>query len=276
MGTPDFAVPSLYALAEVCNVMAVVTQPDRRRGRGHQLLASPVKKAALALKLPVYQPNDVNHDSNILSLNVDYFVVVAYGQILRSHILSAPRYCINLHASLLPKYRGAAPIHRAIEQGEAISGICTMKMAKGLDTGDVIACKKYSLENQTSEQIHDLFAVEGAALLVDTIKQLENGTAIFHPQDDLQATYAHKISKSDYRWQAHWTTQEFIHKLLAYGFVNYYDDVTGDLYKIFEIFTEKPTPWPIQTADGTVYVKTLQAPNAKKMSIDAYMRGHIR
>ena len=205
MGTPDFAVPSLEALpAAGHRVGLVVTQPDRPRGRGRKVLPTPVKKAALALGCPVIQPPSLKDEAARAALaaaRADFFVVAAYGQILSREVLATPKHgCINVHASLLPRYRGAAPIHWAVIRGEKKSGVCTMLMDPGLDTGDVLLCAEEKiLETDTSGSLHDRLAVLGAKTLVRTLEGWAAGSLRRMPQDPERATYAPLIKKEDAR-----------------------------------------------------------------------------
>lgn len=196
MGTPDFAVASLEAIvAAGHDVAAVVTQPDRPRGRGGRLQASPVKQAAVAHGLPVLQPVRVRRPAavaELAALDADCFVVVAFGQILPPAVLDLPRYgCINVHASLLPAYRGAAPIHWAVMNGETETGITTMWMDEGLDTGDMLLRTTTPIgPDETTGDLHDRLAVAGARLLVESLRLVADGQAPREPQDDALATYA--------------------------------------------------------------------------------------
>ena len=201
MGTPDFAVPSLKALVEAgFEVAAVFTQPDKPKNRGMKLLPTPVKEYALTKDIPVYQPAKMRDGEAIgilKRIQPDLIVVAAYGKILPVDILELPRLgCINVHSSLLPKYRGAAPINWAILNGEDESGVTIMYMAEGLDTGDIIARETtpISLED-TAESLHDRLADMGAELVVKVVKALEEGTAQRIPQDDALSCYAPMLSK---------------------------------------------------------------------------------
>lgn len=205
-GTPQFAVPSLELLLADPNfeVLGVVTQPDKRRGRGNQMLPSAVKKVALEHNLPVWQPERIKKETETLTklqqASADAFVVVAYGQILSPAILAMPKLgCINVHGSILPKYRGAAPIQWSIYHGDTETGITTMLMDKGMDTG-VILLKADTpiglLDN--ADQLATTLANTGADLLVETLVKLEAGEIQPIPQDSSQATYASLIQKSDY------------------------------------------------------------------------------
>ncbi|MBE5941949.1 MAG: methionyl-tRNA formyltransferase [Lachnospiraceae bacterium] len=201
MGTPDFAVNTLEAIVNAGHeIMLVVTQPDKAKGRGKKVVFTPVKEKALEYGLTVSQPEKVSEESfvaNLRQMNPDVIVVVAFGQILPESILNIPKYgCINVHASLLPAYRGAAPIQWAVIDGLAESGVTTMYMEKGLDTGDIILQSTIPLaENETGGSLFDKLAVEGADLLIETLKQLENGLATRTKQDDSKSSYAKMLSK---------------------------------------------------------------------------------
>ena len=203
MGTPDFAVPSLHALTEAgYAVAAVVTQPDKPKGRGKTLLPTPVKEEAVMHDIPVYQPEKVRNNPEFLEIlkeiNPDIIVVAAYGQIIPKEILELPKFgCINIHASLLPKYRGAAPIQWAVIDGCEYSGVTTMQMNEGLDTGDILLTKKVKLApKETGGSLFDRLSEVGAELLVDTLKEAEAGTLKPQAQDGSQSTYVKMINKS--------------------------------------------------------------------------------
>lgn len=203
MGTPDFALFSLRALVETGeNIVGVVTQPDKPKGRGYTLTPPPVKVYATEQGIPVYQPNTLRGEefANLLTeLSPDLIIVVAYGKILPLNVLDFPKYgCINVHGSLLPAYRGAAPMQRAIMEGQLETGITTMMMDVGLDTGDMLLVGKVSIdENDNFETIHDKLGECGANTLLNTLKELRAGTLTRTKQDDSIATYAAKIEKSD-------------------------------------------------------------------------------
>lgn len=202
MGTPDFAVPALKALAEAqYEVAAVVTQPDRPRGRGKKEMPPPVKETAGALNIPVLQPQRIKDPDFIRLLNnlaPDVIVVVAFGRILPRDILELPKYgCINLHASLLPKYRGAAPIHRAVINGEKVTGITTMYMDEGLDTGDMILHETVPIyEEDNAGDVHDRLAFLGAGLLIKTLSLISSGQAPRTPQTG-ESSYAPMLTAED-------------------------------------------------------------------------------
>ena len=205
MGTPDFAVPCLRNLAESeYEIAAVFTQPDKPKGRGYKMIPTPVKSASLEYDIPVYQPlslrkgDDASNALEMLrEINPDLIVVVAYGQILPKEILELPKYgCINIHASLLPSYRGAAPIQWSVINGEKLTGVTSMLMAEGLDTGDMLLKRETEIgENETASSLHDRLSIIGAELLIDTIKGIEEGSIIPEVQDDSLSSYASRITK---------------------------------------------------------------------------------
>ncbi|KAA2284780.1 methionyl-tRNA formyltransferase [Arenimonas fontis] len=204
-GTPEFAVPSLRAAAARGEVVAVYTQPDRPAGRGRQPAAPPVKREALARGLPVYQPENFRSDQareQLRALQPDLMVVVAYGLILPQAVLDIPRHgCWNVHASLLPRWRGAAPIQRAIEAGDAETGVCLMQMQKGLDTGPVLLSLRTPIhDTDTGGSLHDRLAALGAEVLADGLKLLRAGMRpVPQPQPDVGISYAHKLEKGEAR-----------------------------------------------------------------------------
>lgn len=202
MGTPEFAVPSLAAISKKHEVLAVVTQPDRKRGRGQKVSFSPVKAWAVENEYKVWQPKRVSNPqfiTKLQSLKADAVVVVAFGQLIPDEILTATPYgCINLHSSLLPKYRGASPINAAIINGEKETGVTTMYLNSQWDAGDIILQEKEGISpRDTSGTLHDRLMVKGAHLLVETLRQIEEGVAPRIPQNHADATYAYKLSKDD-------------------------------------------------------------------------------
>lgn len=202
MGTPDFAVSSCKALYEKTNLVGVVTQPDRPKGRGGKMAAPEVKVYATEIGIPVYQPQilkDGSFQSVLDELTPELIVVAAYGRILPEYILNHPRYgCINVHGSLLPKYRGAAPIQRAVMNGDKETGVTIMKMAKGMDTGDMILQRSMEiLEADTAGTVFDRMAELGAKTLMEAIAQIVEGSAVYTPQNEGDATYAPMIEKSE-------------------------------------------------------------------------------
>lgn len=196
VGTAPLGVPTLRALAHKHKILAVFTQPDRPAGRGLALTSPPIKRAALELDLPVYQPEKINHEvESIKTLNPDVIVVIAFGQFLSKKLLAIPKYgCINLHASLLPKYRGAAPIHWAIINGETETGLTTFLLNEEMDAGDILLQEKVSISDaDTAGTLHDKLAELGPDLVLRTLEGLEQGTLTPRPQDHSHATFAPKI-----------------------------------------------------------------------------------
>ncbi len=204
-GTPEFAVPALRAAAQYNEVVAVYTQPDRPAGRGREVALSPVKREALLRGIPVLQPENFKQKVSreaLRALQPDLMIVVAYGLILPQSVLDIPVYgCWNLHASLLPRWRGAAPIQRAIEAGDDETGVCLMRMEKGLDTGPVLLANDTEIgANETGGQLHDRLADIGAQVLRDALGLLRAGLTLPpHPQSEHGVTYAHKLDKAEAR-----------------------------------------------------------------------------
>lgn len=203
MGTPDFALPTLKALCKSGHeIVGVVTKVDMPKGRGHHMMPTPIKVYALEHNIPVYQPATLKGDefaSVLASLDPEMIVVVAFGKILPRNVLDYPKYgCVNVHGSLLPRYRGAAPMQRAIIDGNKVTGITTMLMEDGIDTGDMLLKAEVEIgENDNFEVIHDRLAECGAKLLMETVEKLERGEIVPQKQDDSLATHAAKIEKSD-------------------------------------------------------------------------------
>jgi len=202
MGTPDFAVLPLEALFnDGHEIVLVVTQPDKPKGRGHKLTPSPVKEFAVSHNIPVYQPESAKTDEAyeyLKSFEADLFIVAAYGQILQQRVLDIPKYgCVNIHASLLPAYRGAAPIQWCIIRGEKVTGVTTMQMNAGLDTGDMLVKEEVVITPEdTGETLHDKLAIAGVNTIRETVKQIEAGTLTPIPQDDSLSCYAPMIDKT--------------------------------------------------------------------------------
>ena len=294
MGTPDFSVPALEELAKVHQVAAVVTQQDRPKGRGHKMQYTPVKEKALELNIPVYQPEKVKNPEfvDILrEINPDVIVVIAFGQILSKEILDLPKYgCINVHASLLPKYRGAAPIQWAVIDGEEETGVTTMYMAEGLDTGDVIDTAVIKLdEKETGGSLFDKLAIEGGKLIVETLSKLENGTATRTPQDDEKSSYAGKITKE--LGQIDFTKPAVTIERLIRGlnpWPSAYTRLDGKAMKVWDATVEEGnvTEQPgeiveiekhyIKVATGENYLKIneIQLAGKKRMPMDAFLNGY--
>ena len=203
MGTPEFALPTLRKIYNSSHsIISVVTQPDRPKGRGQIKVASPIKNFVLKNNIPLLQPENVNAENFIqllLEKRPDYIIVVAFGQILREALLKVPKqFCINLHSSLLPKYRGAAPINRAILNGDVRSGVTTMIMDKGMDTGDILLIRETSIEKDDDAQsLHDKLAEQGGKLVLETLARLEKNNLLPTPQDSDLASYAPKLKKEE-------------------------------------------------------------------------------
>ncbi len=202
-GTPEFAVPTLQALlSSTHQVCAVYTQPDRPAGRGRKLAPSPVKQLAQAAGIPIFQPENFKQPAAITQLkqlNADLLVVIAYGLILPQTVIEAPRLaCINVHGSLLPRWRGAAPIHRALMAGDSKTGITIMKVVKKLDAGDMLLKLECPITaTDTSSSLHDQLAIMGATGLMQVVEQFRQGRVVAEPQDESQVTYAHKLEKNE-------------------------------------------------------------------------------
>ncbi len=295
MGTPDFAVPSLEALIKAGhNVCAVLTQPDRPAGRGMKLLPPAVKVAAEAHNIPVHQPTKLKNDALLPLLeeyDPDIIAVVAYGRILPKYILDYPKYgCINVHGSLLPKYRGAAPIQWAVLNGDEKSGVCTMYMNEGLDTGDIIECVETPIgENETAESLFDRLSAIGADALVSTFELIENGNATRTPQDESKATYAKILTREDGKifWEK--SAREVRNTIRgSYSWPIAYTMLDDVKIKIYHAIKGKKTNDPagrvisisdagMEVACGngeSIIVTELQFPNAKRMAPADYFRGH--
>jgi len=300
MGTPVFAVPSLKELIfnDTINIRAVVTQPDRKKGRGQKLTPSPVKRTAEKFDIPVLQAENVNNESFIKKLNsykLDFIVVVAFGQKLSKTILNMPEYgCINLHASLLPKYRGASPIHQAVINGDRKTGNTTMYMDEGLDDGDIIYQQDLEIKKtDTVGSIHDKLAVKGAELIVKTLNDIKNNAAPRIKQDDAEASYVHKIDKDI--GEINWKDDAVDIFNLVRGvnpWPGAYTYLDGDILKIWKVEiideekeTKKYEPGSIVTADqsgglavkcgrGLINIKKLQLTCRKKMKTEDFLCGY--
>ncbi|MCD8013628.1 MAG: methionyl-tRNA formyltransferase [Lachnospiraceae bacterium] len=298
MGTPDFAVGTLQALidSEHCQVRAVFCQPDKPKGRSRALQMPPVKEAAVAAGIPVYQPEKIREPEWIdllKGLHPDVIVVAAFGQIIPQAILDIPEYgCINVHASLLPKYRGAAPIQWAVINGEAESGVTTMRMDAGLDTGDMILKKVVPLaKNETGGSLFDKLSAVGASLLMETLDAIENGTASYEKQPKESPTgYASMLTKEDGRidwgrsaheierrirgldpWPGAWT--RFHGKLLKVWRAEVAEEGAGQMPPGTVCRVTK-TALYVQTGDGILSILELQPEGKKKMPVDAFLRGY--
>ena len=295
MGTPDFSVPCLKALCDAGHeVCAVFTQPDKPKGRGFKLLPTPVKSLAEELGIPVFQPLSLRRGEDaenaletLHELAPELIVVVAYGQILPPAVLELPKYgCVNIHASLLPKYRGAAPIQRVILDGEKKTGVTSMQMAQGLDTGDMLLRAETEIgENETGAELHDRLSLLGARVLVETVEQIGRGTIIPEKQDDSQTCYAAMITKEmsalDFSRPAH-ELHNVIRAISGYTFYG------GKRIKIYKSeLSEKAisnaengelvesSPMLIKCGDGFgIILRELQPEGGKRMSAEDFVRGY--
>lgn len=294
MGTPDFAVESLKACIDNHEVLAVFTQPDRPKGRGKKLAPPPVKVTALENDIIVYQPEKIKtkeYEDIIVNLRPDCIVVVAYGQILSKIILDTPKYgCINVHGSLLPKYRGASPIQWSIVMGEELTGITTMYMGEGLDTGDMLLKAETPIDNNTTAgSLHDTLMFMGADLLIETLKSLEDGSVKAELQDESLSTYAPLLKKEMGRIDWNESMNNIIRKVngfnpwpVAYGI---YDEKPLKIFKIEktdlrsnakcgEIISVDKTGCYVKCSDGVLLIKEAQFFASKKMAISQYILGH--
>ncbi|WP_411682997.1 methionyl-tRNA formyltransferase [Clostridium thailandense] len=295
MGTPEFAVPSLKSLVDEFGVKAVFTQPDRPKGRGNKLAMSPVKEVALQNDIPVFQPeklkNDIEAIQKLKDMEPDFIVVVAYGQILTKEILYIPKYgCVNLHASLLPKYRGAAPINWAIINGEKESGNTTMLMDIGLDTGDMLLKSRIEItDDMTAGELHDIIMEDGGKLLIKTINGLVDGSIVREMQGETPTAYAKMLDKSVAKIDWNLSSDEI--KSLIRGLNPWpvaYTHYDGENMKIFKAksFKEEHNCEPgyvievsksgmkVACGKGVLLIEEIQFPGRKAMNVEQYIRGH--
>lgn len=295
MGTPDFSVGTLEALIRAGHqVVLAVTQPDKPKGRGGKMQFPPVKETALEHGIPVFQPRKVREPENIEELRkyqADVIVVVAFGQILPREILEMTPYgCINVHASLLPSYRGAAPIQWAVINGETVSGVTTMQMDEGLDTGDMLLKTEVPLEpEETGGSLHDKLAAAGASLCVRTLKALEEGTVTPKKQGESPTAYASMLKKEmgEIRWEEPAISIERLIRGLNPWPSAYtgWQDKTMKIWEA-EVLEEDSGQEPgtvvrvdkdgflVQTGKGLLKVTALQIPGKKRMEADAFLRGY--
>lgn len=295
MGTPEFAVGTLEHLIEAKHeVIAVVTQPDKPKGRGKTMQFTPVKEKALEYNLPVYQPVKVRDEEFlevVRELNPDVIVVVAFGQILPKALLDMPKYgCVNVHGSLLPKYRGAAPIEWAIIDGEKETGITTMLMDVGLDTGDMLLKATTEITSEdTGGSLRERMAEIGAKLLIETLVGLEEGTITPEKQDDSQSNYAKMLTKTlgnmDFTKSA-CELERLIRGLNPWP--SAYTKLDGKTLKVWvaDVYHENKDVAPgtitgitkntieVQTGDGILALKEIQLEGKKRMTVDAFLRGY--
>ena len=295
MGTPDFAVGALEALVEAGHeVVAVVTQPDKPKGRGKEMQQTPVKVCALKHNIEVFQPVKIKHKEAVEVLKgygAELFVVAAFGQILSKEILDMPKYgCVNIHASLLPKYRGAAPIQWAILDGEKETGVTIMQMNEGLDTGDMLTKVIVPIEDtDTGESLFDKLAEAGAKLLIETIPQIESGEVTPQPQDDSLSTYAKMIKKE--MGLIDWKKEAVVLERLVRGMNSWpsaYTHFNGKTLKVWESEVEMgnhdaapgtvvevtKNSIKVQTGQDLLVLKQIQLEGKKRMDVAAFLLGY--
>ncbi len=289
MGTPDFAVPALEMLISKTNVVLVVTQPDKETGRKKELTMSPVKKIALANKIPVFQPSKIRNDFTLIEeIQPDLIVTCAYGQILPPELLAIPRLgAINIHASLLPKYRGSAPIQWALLNGEEKTGITLMYMDAGMDTGDIIDTVEYAIKpTDNCGSLHDILAKLGAELLAKNLPLIIKKEAPRKKQDDKMASLAPRIMREDEQIDLNDQGQNIINKIrafnpwpLAYLKTAFYefkvleaDFIPQKNIKVGQVFLTK-TSLGIGVIDGIIYFTKIKPLGKKEMDIKSYLNG---
>lgn len=293
LGSPDFAVPSLKALIAAGNVVAVITQPDRPKGRGNQIAESPVKRAAQELGLPVHQPERIRRPESVellRSFAADLMVVVGYGQIIPQTIIDIPRHGIlNVHASLLPKYRGAAPIQWAIANGEMETGVTIMRIDAGLDTGDMLLKARTPIgPDDSAPELSPRLAPLGAELLVRAIAQVAEGSAKFEKQNDAEASYAPILKKEDGRIDWSMPAQQIYNRLR--GFQPWPGAYTSFRGRQLLLLRAKPadaptlSPGALQSANRRLYagcgqntsleILEIQPAGKQRMSAEAFLNGY--
>lgn len=293
MGTPDIAASCLDALVKSgIEVVGAVSQPDKPKGRGHKLMPTDVKVKAEEFEIPVYQPERLKEGQLLPvleELKPDLIAVVAYGKILPKYVLDFPKFgCVNMHVSLLPKLRGAAPIQWAIINGDKVTGVTTQMMVEALDAGDILLQREFEIgEYETSEELFDRMAIEGGNILVETIQNIESITPV--PQDHDQHTYAPLLSKE----MAHidWSKPTDVISKHICGMNSWpmaYSLYEGEVMKIITarkgdvchgkngeiVGYEKGKGLRVKTCDGSIYIQVAQFAGSKRMGIDEYLRGH--
>ena len=295
MGTPDFAVETLEAVIQAGHEVAlVVTQPDKPKGRGNAMQASPVKECALAHGIEVYQPKKIREQECVdylAGFGADIFVVAAFGQILSQALLDMPKYgCINVHASLLPKYRGAAPIQWAVINGEQTTGVTIQQMDIGIDTGDIIAQEALTLAaDETGGSLFDKLAAVGASLCVKAMEQIASGTATRTPQDESAATHTSMICKDFGHIDWNKSAREIERLIRGLNpWPSAYTHLDGKTLKIWKATVkgsesgEKPgcivdvtkDAILVQTGEGVLQLDEIQLEGKKRMACDAFLRGY--
>lgn len=295
MGTPDFAVPALEALIEAGHeITAVVTQPDRPKGRGKEMAFSPVKECALKHGLQIFQPEKIKEESavnTLKSFEADIYVVAAFGQILSQEILDIPRFgCINIHASILPKYRGAAPIQFAILEGDEETGVTIQQMNAGMDTGDIIAIKTIPItETDTAGSMFDKLMMLGAELVTETLPRIEKGEITPVPQDESKATKCGKIHKEmgHINWNASASSISNLVRAMN-PWPSSFTRINGKMLKIWTVkaIPERANNVPgtvysvdkdsfcVNTGDGILEISEVQLEGKKRMDVKSFLLGY--
>ena len=295
MGTPDFAVPSLKALIDEFGVKAVYTQPDRPKGRGKKLSMTPIKELALEHNIEVFQPNSLRKEPEAVevlkALKPDFIIVVAFGQILPKEVLDIPKYaCINLHGSLLPKYRGAAPIQWSVINGEKMAGNTTMLMDVGLDTGDMLLTNEVEITRfMTAGELYDELKESGAKLLVETINKMVENEITPIKQNDEESTYASMLNKemakidwdkpaqvihNHIRGLSPWpiATMNLGDKIIKVHASDFEDEKSDK--EPGTIVESTKNGIKVATKDGLLVIKKLQMPNAKPLMVQDFLNGN--
>jgi methionyl-tRNA formyltransferase len=295
MGTPEFAVPTLNRLLEKHDIAAVFTQPDRPKGRGQKMQFSPVKEVAVRNNISVFQPIKLKKDMDAINaikkINPDVIVVIAFGQILPKEVLEIPRLgCINVHASLLPELRGAAPINWAIIRGYEKTGITTMQMNEGLDTGDMLLTSEIKIgENETAEELHDRLMEIGANLLMKTLDEIEKGSIVPQKQEDEKSSYAPMLNKE--LGHIDWKNDSSSIYNLVRGVTPWpgaYTYYKGNMIKIWglekgnggnyrnpgEIMEISRDGIKVACGSGSILIRELQEIGSKRMDAATYLNGH--
>jgi methionyl-tRNA formyltransferase len=290
-GTPEFAVPSLKILAQVkgIEILSVVTQPDKAVGRKQEMTFPDVKKAALELKLPIIQPRTKKElEEALKDIKADFFIVIAYGMILTEKILNMPKYgVINVHASLLPKYRGASPIQECLLNGDKETGISIMKISKGMDEGDIFLIKRVPIENEdTTTTLFSKLAVTSSVILPLVLSDIVKGILSPLPQNNQKATYCRKIEKEDGKINWNKTAEEIKNMIRAYTpWPNVYTELSGKKIKILEAEISKDDLPPgkialenniikIGTKKGSLIPKKIQLEGKSPMDIKNFLNGY--
>lgn len=295
MGTPDFAVPVLDAMINAGHEVGyVITQPDKARNRGKQVQFTPVKELAVSKGIAVLQPERIKNSPETLELlkeyNPDIIVVVAYGQIIQKEILELPKFgCVNVHASLLPKLRGASPIQHAILAGEEKSGVTIMQMGEGLDTGDMLTKVSTPINKKNGEELHDELSQLGAKLLVDTLVLIEEGIVTPEHQDDSKSTYAGMISKADGKIDFSKKPVQIERQIRAFDpWPGAYCSLNGATMKVWkadviEKTTDRENGTVVEVSNNGIDVccggeilriTEIQMPGKKRVTVDAFLRGN--